>query len=85
MTKELRTQPPVIASAASKLPTSRWRWPARAITMGVAQFVNEAADGRATVAWIAEQPWFEGNLGLWGPSYVWYIQWWPSIDGPSRG
>ncbi|GIV88473.1 MAG: X-Pro dipeptidyl-peptidase [Chloroflexus sp.] len=45
-------------------------------------FVNEAADGRATVAWIAEQPWFEGNLGLWGPSYVGYVQWGPAIDGP---
>ncbi len=45
-------------------------------------FVNEAADGRATVAWIAAQPWFDGNLGLWGPSYVGYTQWGPAIDGP---
>jgi len=45
-------------------------------------FVNEAADGRATVAWIASQPWFDGNLGLWGPSYVGYTQWGPAIDGP---
>jgi len=45
-------------------------------------FVNEAADGRATVAWIGEQPWFDGNLGLWGPSYVGYTQWGPAIDGP---
>lgn len=45
-------------------------------------FVNEAADGRATVAWIGDQPWFDGNLGLWGPSYVGYTQWGPAIDGP---
>ncbi|MEF3273301.1 MAG: CocE/NonD family hydrolase [Chloroflexus sp.] len=45
-------------------------------------FLNEAADGRATVAWIGKQPWFDGNLGLWGPSYVGYTQWGPAIDGP---
>ncbi len=45
-------------------------------------FCNETADGRATVAWIGEQPWFDGNLGLWGPSYVGYVQWGPAIDGP---
>lgn len=45
-------------------------------------FVNEAADGRATMAWIAAQSWFDGNLGLWGPSYVGYAQWGLAIDGP---
>ena len=37
--------------------------------------VNEAADGQATVAWIARQPWFNGALGTWGPSYLGYMQW----------
>jgi putative CocE/NonD family hydrolase len=37
--------------------------------------VNEAADGRDTVAWIAAQPWFDGRLATWGPSYLGYTQW----------
>ncbi len=37
--------------------------------------VNEAADGQATVDWIARQPWFNGGLGTWGPSYLGYMQW----------
>jgi putative CocE/NonD family hydrolase len=37
--------------------------------------VNEAADGQATVAWIAGRPWFNGSLGTWGPSYLGYAQW----------
>jgi uncharacterized protein len=45
-------------------------------------FVNEAVDGRATLEWIAQQPWFEGNLGMWGPSYVGYTQWAAAADAP---
>ncbi|MEJ2209360.1 MAG: CocE/NonD family hydrolase [Anaerolineae bacterium] len=37
--------------------------------------LNEAADGRATVDWIARQPWFDGRLALWGPSYLGYTAW----------
>ncbi len=37
--------------------------------------VNEAPDGKATVEWIAKQPWFNGVLGTWGPSYLGYMQW----------
>ena len=33
-------------------------------------FVNEAADGRATVAWITRQPWWNGKLGTAGGSYL---------------
>jgi len=36
---------------------------------------HEAADGRATVDWLAGQPWFNGTLGMWGPSYLGYVQW----------
>lgn len=43
---------------------------------------NEGADGRATVAWIAAQPWFDGNLGWWGASYLGYIQWAAAADAP---
>jgi uncharacterized protein len=35
----------------------------------------EAADGAATAAWIARQPWHNGRLGMWGPSYLGYAQW----------
>lgn len=36
---------------------------------------NEAPDGLATVAWLREQPWFNGALGTVGPSYLGYTQW----------
>lgn len=45
-------------------------------------FVNETADGQATLAWIAQQPWFDGNLGMWGTSYVGYTQWAVAADAP---
>jgi putative CocE/NonD family hydrolase len=44
--------------------------------------VNEAADGRATLNWIARQPWFNGALGLYGASYVGYVQWAVAVDAP---
>ena len=37
--------------------------------------INEAPDGQATAAWIEKQPWFNGSLGTWGPSYLGYMQW----------
>ncbi|MCK7623900.1 CocE/NonD family hydrolase [Streptomyces sp. RS10V-4] len=43
---------------------------------------NEAADGRATVAWLREQPWFNGALGTIGPSYLGYVQWALALDPP---
>ncbi|WP_430980967.1 CocE/NonD family hydrolase [Streptomyces luteoverticillatus] len=43
---------------------------------------NEAADGRATVAWLREQPWFDGTLGTVGPSYLGYTQWALALDPP---
>jgi hypothetical protein len=36
---------------------------------------NEQADGRATLAWIADQPWFDGRLFTFGPSYLGLTQW----------
>jgi hypothetical protein len=45
--------------------------------------VNEAADGRATVEWISEQPWFNGVLATWGPSYLGYIQWATAAGAPA--
>ncbi|MFG3198538.1 CocE/NonD family hydrolase [Streptomyces sp. NPDC048208] len=43
---------------------------------------NEAADGRATVAWLRGQPWFDGTLGTVGPSYLGYVQWALALDPP---
>jgi putative CocE/NonD family hydrolase len=44
--------------------------------------VHEAADGQATVAWVARQPWFNGVLGTWGPSYLGYMQWATASGAP---
>ncbi len=38
-------------------------------------FVNERADGLATLRWIRNQPWSNGIVGGWGGSYVGYTQW----------
>jgi uncharacterized protein len=45
-------------------------------------FRNEAADGRATLDWIAAQPWFSGSVGMFGPSYVGLVQWAVAAGGP---
>jgi hypothetical protein len=36
---------------------------------------QEEADGKATFAWLEAQPWFNGVLGMWGPSYLGFVQW----------
>jgi putative CocE/NonD family hydrolase len=35
----------------------------------------ESPDGRATADWIANQSWFDGNLGTFGSSYMGMTQW----------
>jgi putative CocE/NonD family hydrolase len=45
-------------------------------------YANDAADGRATLDWIAHQPWFNGALGMWGVSYMGYVQWAVAADAP---
>lgn len=37
--------------------------------------VNERADGLTTLRWIEQQEWYDGRLGLSGPSYLGYAQW----------
>jgi putative CocE/NonD family hydrolase len=46
-------------------------------------FFNEEVDGRATLEWVAQQPWFNGSLGLFGSSYVGYTQWAVAAHAPS--
>ncbi|HEY2794573.1 MAG TPA: CocE/NonD family hydrolase, partial [Micromonosporaceae bacterium] len=36
---------------------------------------HERNDGLDTIAWIEAQPWFDGNLFTYGPSYVGFTQW----------
>jgi hypothetical protein len=44
--------------------------------------VNEIADGHATVAWLRDQPWFDGRLATMGPSYLAFAQWALAMDPP---
>jgi len=46
-------------------------------------FRNEAADGRATYAWLAEQPWFGAVAAGFGPSYLGLTQWAVATDPPA--
>ena len=43
---------------------------------------NEQADGRATLEWVAAQPWFDGRLVMWGGSYLGMTQWAVAQDAP---
>ncbi|HEX4435026.1 MAG TPA: CocE/NonD family hydrolase [Acidimicrobiales bacterium] len=43
---------------------------------------NEQADGRATLEWVAAQPWFDGRLVMWGGSYLGMTQWAVAEDAP---
>jgi uncharacterized protein len=45
---------------------------------------NEAADGRATIEWLAAQDWFDGRLGTAGASYLGFTQWAVAADPPVR-
>ncbi len=45
-------------------------------------FLNEANDGQATLAWLAEQPWFSGVVGMMGASYVGFTQWSVATQAP---
>lgn len=46
-------------------------------------FVDEERDGLATMRWIARQSWFNGELGLWGPSYFGFAQWAVAAEAPA--
>ncbi|HEX3922933.1 MAG TPA: CocE/NonD family hydrolase, partial [Streptosporangiaceae bacterium] len=45
-------------------------------------FRDEAADARATVAWLRRQEWFNGALGTIGASYLGFTQWALATDPP---
>jgi putative CocE/NonD family hydrolase len=37
--------------------------------------LTEADDGADTVAWVLDQPWCDGAIGTYGPSYLGFVQW----------
>jgi putative CocE/NonD family hydrolase len=43
---------------------------------------DDGPDGRATIAWLRRQAWFDGRLGLVGPSAMAYAQWSLAADPP---
>lgn len=45
-------------------------------------FIHEAADAQATIAWLREQPWFNGSLATIGASYLGFTQWALAHDVP---
>ena len=38
-------------------------------------FVNEGKDGHDVVEWLAQQPWSNGKVAMWGGSYAGFDQW----------
>jgi putative CocE/NonD family hydrolase len=44
-------------------------------------FVNERQDGYDTLEWLANQPWCDGNVGMFGGSYVGMTQWQAALSG----
>jgi putative CocE/NonD family hydrolase len=45
---------------------------------------QEEADGLATLVWLAQQPWYNGVAGMWGPSYLGYCQWAVATNAPAE-
>jgi len=47
-------------------------------------FLHEQADGLATVAWLRDQPWCDGQVSMVGASYLGHTQWAvaPYVDPP---
>ncbi|RMG77435.1 MAG: CocE/NonD family hydrolase [Chloroflexi bacterium] len=46
-------------------------------------YFNEKQDGLDTLAWLEQQPWFNGDVATWGSSYLGIVQWVIAGDSPS--
>lgn len=46
--------------------------------------VNESHDGSDTLYWIVEQEWMDGNIAMWGFSYLALSQWSAAFDYPKE-
>lgn len=44
-------------------------------------YIQEQADGATTIAWVAEQPFCNGHIGMYGISYVGFVQSLAAING----
>ncbi len=45
-------------------------------------FQTDRDDGAAVVEWIRRQAWYGGSIGMYGPSYMGYVQWAIAADFP---
>ncbi|HEV3233628.1 MAG TPA: CocE/NonD family hydrolase [Candidatus Dormibacteraeota bacterium] len=45
-------------------------------------YTYDAKDGFDTIAWITEQPWSDGNVGMFGTSYMAQAQWLAASEQP---
>jgi uncharacterized protein len=45
---------------------------------------HEPNDGADTLAWLSSQPWCDGNIGTFGPSYLGFVQWASASTGASN-
>ena len=43
--------------------------------------VHDVNDGEDTIRWLAEQPWCDGSVGMWGASYLGLVQWQAAATG----
>lgn len=48
---------------------------------GEARFFADDVDGYDTIEWIAKQPWCDGNVAMYGPSYWGATQWLAAANG----
>jgi len=44
-------------------------------------FVNERNDGYDMLEWLTQQPWCDGNVGMYSQSYVGLTQWQAALSG----
>jgi uncharacterized protein len=42
---------------------------------------DDISDGNDTLNWIAAQPWSDGSVGMFGPSYLGWVQWQAAASG----
>src|SRR5438270_8316513 len=45
-------------------------------------FANEGRDGHDVVEWLAQQPWSNGSVSMWGGSYAGFDQWTTLKEAP---
>jgi uncharacterized protein len=46
-------------------------------------FESEAADGMDTIEWCARQPWCDGTVAMYGPSYLGMVQFAAAVQAPA--